>query len=602
MTMGLFSKKNSDPRPPAPPSPQPAPPSPPPKPPSPRPVEEVLAPRETAFLKVDLPDIFAYNNDETKLPALVAQRQRGRVLLVESDDEIRRLLSRLLVHEGYAVQTATCLAEAREISKEFSATSLLARRACVPLNSQTEQAVRDLQAKTDVRIVDEFTDLILGQVVDYESVAQSMLRLTSLLVSLIEAAHTGMRGHAHNVAKYCRLVGQRLGLKRRDLDGLTLAATLHELGALETEHQTSAVLTENNRPASSNFPSALELLADIAFPYAINELLAGAAVTATTGSIAAGLTQSRAAPGTDILRVVETYETLRRSAKAEFQEEAQVFDWMRRQPTGLFDSEALETLIDIRKNERAISAMNIFLAAVLIVDPRPQDVQLLRLRLENDDYHVITARTLEEAIQKLHNEPITLILTEYQLDQPAGGVELLRIVKADPALRQIPVIFHAPANTDLVKRALEIGAEDWYPKPFNVEITAMKLQRVISRIHASPTGMRAGVQGNLREMGIIEMVQILSSGGRSVQIQLENNGRTAELVLQAGKIISANVDQRTGEDAALEILTWREGIFRIAPLKSTAAVTVTATTDTLLLQSCARRDPPSAPAAPLPSP
>ena len=561
-----------------------------------------MAPRETTFLKVDLPDIFAYNNDETKLPALVAQRQRGRVLLVESDDEIRRLLSRLLVHEGYAVQTATCLAEAREISKEFLATSLLARRACVPLNLQTEQAVRDLQAKTDVRIVDEFTDLILGQVVDYESVAQSMLRLTSLLVSLIEAAHTGMRGHAHNVAKYCRLVGQRLGLKRRDLDGLTLAATLHELGALETEHQTSAVLTENNRPASSNFPSALELLADIAFPYAINELLAGAAVTATTGSIAAGLTQSRAAPGTDILRVVETYETLRRSAKAEFQEEAQVFDWMRRQPTGLFDSEALETLIDIRKNERAISAMNIFLAAVLIVDPRPQDVQLLRLRLENDDYHVITARTLEEAIQKLHNEPITLILTEYQLDQPAGGVELLRIVKADPALRQIPVIFHAPANTDLVKRALEIGAEDWYPKPFNVEITAMKLQRVISRIHASPTGMRAGVQGNLREMGIIEMVQILSSGGRSVQIQLENNGRTAELVLQAGKIISANVDQRTGEDAALEILTWREGIFRIAPLKSTAAVTVTATTDTLLLQSCARRDPPSAPAAPLPSP
>ena len=562
----------------------------------------VVAPRETTFLKVDLPDLFAYKNDETKLPATATQRQRGRVLLVESDDEIRRLLSRLLVHEGYGVQTATCLAEAREIIKEFSATSLLARRACVPLNSQTEQAVRDLQAKTDVRIVDEFTDLILGQVVDYESVAQSMLRLTSLLVSLIDAAHTGMRGHAHNVAKYCRLVGQRLGLKRRDLDGLTLAASLHELGALETQHQTSAVLTENNRPASSNFPSALELLADIAFPYAINDLLAGAAVTAATGSVAADLAQSRSGPGANILRVVETYETLRRSAKAEFQEEAQVFDWMRRQPTGLFDSEVLETLIDIRKNERTISAMNIFLAAVLVVDPRPQDVQLLRLRLENDDYHVLTARTLEEALQKLHNEPITLILTEYQLDQPAGGLELLRIVKADPALRQIPVIFHAPANTDLVKRALEIGAEDWYPKPFNVEITAMKLQRVISRIHASPTGMRAGVQGNLREMGIIEMVQILSSGGRSVQIQLENIGRTAELVLQAGKIISANVDHRTGEDAALEILTWREGTFRIAPLKGSAAITVTATTDTLLLQSCARRDPPTAQSVPLPSP
>ena len=595
--MGLFSKKHNEPRPPAPPSP---PPSSLPKLPSSPPVGETVAPRETAFLKVDLPDVFAYHHNETKLPITVTQRQRGQVLLVESDDEIRRLLSRLLAHEGYAVQTATCLAEAREIIKEFSATSLLARRACLPLNSQTEQAVRDLQVKTDVRIVDEFTDLILGQVVDYESVAQSMLRLTSLLVSLIEAAHTGVRGHAHNVSKYCRLVGQRLGLKRRDLDGLTLAATLHELGALETLHQTSAVVTENNQPVSSNFPTALELLADISFPYAINDLLASASVASATGSVAAGLAQSRSAPGANILRVVETYETLRRSNQAEFQEEAQIFDWMRRQPTGLFDSEVLETLIDIRKNERTISAMNIFLAAVLIVDPRPQDVQLLRLRLENDDYHVISARTVEEAFQKLHNEPITLILTEYQLDQPAGGLELLRIVKADPSLRQIPVIFHAPANTDLVKRALEFGAEDWYPKPYNVEITAMKLQRVISRIHASPTGMRAGVHGNLSEMGIVEMVQILSSGGRSVQIQVENLGRTAELVLQAGKIISANVDNRTGEDAALEILTWREGTFRIAPLKSSAAITVTATTDTLLLQSCVRRDPPTAQPAPLP--
>ena len=188
--MGLFSKKHNEPRSPAPPSALP-------KLLSPPPVRETIAPRDTTFLKVDLPDVFAYHHDETKLPVTAIQRQRGQVLLVESDDEIRRLLSRLLAHEGYAVQTATCLAEAREIIKEFSATSLLARRACLPLNSQTEQAVRDLQAKTDVRIVDEFTDLILGQVVDYESVAQSMLRLTSLLVSLIEAAHTGVRGHAH---------------------------------------------------------------------------------------------------------------------------------------------------------------------------------------------------------------------------------------------------------------------------------------------------------------------------------------------------------------------------------------------------------------------
>ncbi|MSR65731.1 MAG: response regulator transcription factor, partial [Verrucomicrobiae bacterium] len=67
-------------------------------------------------LKLDLPDIFAYAADRTKarLPTRnmngngsddheTPQQIRGSLLLVESDEEVARLVSRLLQYEGYEV-------------------------------------------------------------------------------------------------------------------------------------------------------------------------------------------------------------------------------------------------------------------------------------------------------------------------------------------------------------------------------------------------------------------------------------------------------------------------------------------------------------------
>lgn len=578
--MKLFSKKKEQPLPPVITTP-PASPA----------AELPKSPKTETILKLDLPDVFAFQQDATKSAAPARPRPsageevkplpgRGTVLLVESDDEVRRLMSRLLQHEGFHLQTATCLAEARTMLAETPADFVLARRACVPLNLQTEIALREVRKKAFVRVVDEFSDLILGQVVDYESLAQCTLSLTDLLLSLLEGANTGARGHAHTIAKYCRLVGQRLGMKRRDLDALTLAAYLHDLGSLETEHKISEPVLSANELLSPSLRPTLDLLGNIPFPYAINDLLSATGATATAEDLPATPLGAR------ILRVVDTYDTLRRTRSDQFADEEQLFEWMRRQPTGTFDGDALETLIHIRKHERAINAMNLFSATFLLVDPHPDELQLLKLRLENDDYRVLIARTLEEALQQLRAEPVTLVLTEFSLDSDGAGFELLRTLKDDPSLRHIPVILHALPDTDRTREALELGAEDWFAKPHNVEIAAMKLQRIVGRLHATPVASD-GVQGNLRDMGLVEMVQILCTGGRSVHIALEHAEEKAELVLREGRLISAHTGILAGEPAALAILGWREGTFRIRPLKDAPPVIITTSTDNLLAQRCA---------------
>ncbi len=257
----------------------------------------------------------------------------------------------------------------------------------------------------------------------------------------------------------------------------------------------------------------------------------------------------------------------------------------------MFDVDALESLIHIRKHEQAINAMNLFWAAILIVDPEPDDVQLLRLRLENDDLHLHTATSIEEALRVLRKENITLVLSEYTLPNKSTGFELLRTMKNDPEMRTIPFVFHAEPDTTLVKQALEAGAEDWYPKISNIEITAMKLERIASRRHDTASGSAGhGVQGSLAEMGLIEMVQILSQGGRSVQILIERGHDRGELILQKGMVVSAVRGELVGEPAAHEILRWQEGRFQILPLRKPPTPNITSSTDNLILNSCLQED------------
>ncbi len=290
-----------------------------------------------------------------------------------------------------------------------------------------------------------------------------------------------------------------------------------------------------------------------------------------------------------MLRVVDAYETFRRE-KDRFPDEETLFDWLRQQPDGKYDVDALESLIHIRKHEQAINAMNIFWAAILIVDPQPDDVQLLRLRLENDDLHLHLATSIEEALRVLRNENITLVLSEYDLANKTTGFELLRTMKNDPEMRTIPFVFHAEPDTTLIKQALEAGAEDWYPKISNIEITAMKLERIAGRRHDNATAAGNGVQGSLAEMGLIEMVQILSQGGRSVQIVIERAQDHGELILHKGLVISAARGELVGEAAAYDILRWQDGRFQILPLKKPPTPNITTSTDNLILNSCLQED------------
>lgn len=111
--------------------------------------------------------------------------------------------------------------------------------------------------------------------------------------------------------------------------------------------------------------------------------------------------------------------------------------------------------------------MNAEQGTVLIVDDIETNRDLLARRLQRQGYSVVMAENGRQAIERLKEESVDVVLLDIMMPQ-MNGYEVLEHVKADPTMRHIPIIMiSALDDIDSVVRCIELGAEDYLFKPFN---------------------------------------------------------------------------------------------------------------------------------------
>ena len=105
-------------------------------------------------------------------------------------------------------------------------------------------------------------------------------------------------------------------------------------------------------------------------------------------------------------------------------------------------------------------------ARILIVDDEPFNVDYLEQELEEAEYATASAANGQEALEKVRSEAPDLILLDIMMPV-MDGFQVLRRLKADETTRDIPVIvISASNNLESVVRGIQLGAEDYLPKPF----------------------------------------------------------------------------------------------------------------------------------------
>ena len=124
---------------------------------------------------------------------------------------------------------------------------------------------------------------------------------------------------------------------------------------------------------------------------------------------------------------------------------------------------------------------------ILIVDDEKDIVELLSYNLGREGYQIARAYDGHQALQYLRENQPALVILDLMLPG-INGFEICRLIGKKPDLESLPIIM-LTAKTDSVDKimGLEIGADDYMTKPFNVRELLARVRAVLRRWE-SPAG------------------------------------------------------------------------------------------------------------------
>jgi two-component system, OmpR family, alkaline phosphatase synthesis response regulator PhoP len=118
---------------------------------------------------------------------------------------------------------------------------------------------------------------------------------------------------------------------------------------------------------------------------------------------------------------------------------------------------------------------------ILIVEDEQDIVELLTYNLEQERYNICFAASGEEALAMVHQKNPDLILLDLMLPG-VDGLEVCRNLKQNESTRNIPIIMLTAKSEDSdVITGLEMGADDYIPKPFSPKVLIARIRSVLRR-------------------------------------------------------------------------------------------------------------------------
>lgn len=117
---------------------------------------------------------------------------------------------------------------------------------------------------------------------------------------------------------------------------------------------------------------------------------------------------------------------------------------------------------------------------VLIVDDAVDTVELLRKRFRSEGYDTAEAYDGEEALQKVEEYHPDLVVLDVMMPK-LDGYEVCQRLKADENTKYIPVLMlTAKGEIENKVKGLEIGADDYLPKPFDYKELSARVKSLLA--------------------------------------------------------------------------------------------------------------------------
>jgi len=191
---------------------------------------------------------------------------------------------------------------------------------------------------------------------------------------------------------------------------------------------------------------------------------------------------------------------------------------------------------------------------ILVVEDEPDIAEVLKFNLEKAAFEVEVERRGDSALDAIRKRPPDLIVLDLMLPG-LDGLEVTRALKRDTATSRIPLVMLTAKGEELDRIVgLELGADDYIPKPFSPREVVLRIKAVLRR-HAGEdaSGDRLEAAGISLDAAAHRVavrgkeIQLTATEFRLLKLLLERQGRvqTRSRLLSDVWGYAEDVDSRT---------------------------------------------------------
>ncbi len=235
---------------------------------------------------------------------------------------------------------------------------------------------------------------------------------------------------------------------------------------------------------------------------------------------------------------------------------------------------------------------------VLIVDDDASTLHMMEIALNKRGYEVQTATSAPKALDLIERGHFDAVIADIVMPE-MDGFAFLAAVRKRPDTATTPFIFLTADRTVKSKvKGLDLGVDEYITKPCVIDelyarLAAMIRRRVAAEARsAAPGAPQEGfdLTGRIAAMPLHELIQVLEVNRKTGVLRLSTKFGQGELYIEKGVVSHATFAGIDGEEGIYLMFAVEEGTFDFRTGVEADMRTVTANTQSLLLEGMRRMD------------
>ncbi len=432
-----------------------------------------------------------------------------------------------------------------------------------------------------------------------ENLKRCLIDTIDVLVGLLEVNDPFFGGNSHITMEYAHAVAEEMKLAPEIVDEIVVASLLHDIGrvGIRTEILTGKKdISENDyNTVKSHCENGAKILDSIEFPWKIKPIIVHHHERYDGKGYPGGLKGREIPLGARILSVVDAYAAM--TANRPYRkslDRGEAIEELHRNVGTQFDPEVVEIFTRVLDQRFAFHGVGAK-PKVLMVDDEIDYLTLLKLRLVNEGFTVFVTDNAPDALVLMERELPDIVIADVVMPG-MDGIEMYRKMREIQRVGDTPLLFlSAKDETKMKVEALHLGAEDYLVKPVEFKELAARIRNIIRRDtrrrKSAAVSVGQGVMGDLKNLGIPEIVQTLHLGLKTACVTVKG-GQADEgrIYFSNGRISHCETGTLAGEEAFYRLLHLQEGLFVIAHGQTTKKRTIDMDEMQLILEGFRRID------------